>query len=178
MSKSLTHLLASILNRRVSWKDKKGVTRFGTLREIRRDYFWVEQEAFGASATTKARLPFDQVEFAGDRAASHEDRLTHLLWKESTYLWRWEIRIDDEVWRKRRGFRSHRTANESLRTNLLEAADVVRDLYPPPEAIAASHLWRADFIKSRLSPAAFYDRLSPQRKRMCQDLIDDLNRPE
>jgi hypothetical protein len=178
MSKSLTRLLASILNRRVSWKDRKGVTRFGILREVRRDYLWVEQETFGASATTKARLPFDQVEFAGDRAASPEDRLTHLLWKESTFLWRWEIRIEGEVWRKRRGFRSHRTANESLWINLLEAADVVRDLYPPPEAIAASHLWRPDFIKSRLSPAAFYDRLTPQRKQLCHDLIDDLSRTE
>jgi hypothetical protein len=178
MPKSLHQLLALILNRRISWTDKKGVIRFGILREIRRDYFWVEQETFGASATTKARLPFDLVEFAGESAASPDDHLTHVLWKESTYLWRWEIRIDGEVWRKRRGFRSHRTAYESLRTNLLEATDVVRDLYSPPEAIAASHLWRADFIKSRLSPAAFYDRLTSQRKRLCKDLIDDLNRAE
>jgi hypothetical protein len=178
MPKSLHQLLALILNRRVSWIDKKGVIRFGTLCEIRRDYLWVEQETFGTSATAKVRLSIDQVKLAGDRAESTEDRLTHLLWKESTFLWRWEIRINREVWRKRRGFRSHRTAIESLRTNLLEAADIVRDLYPPSEAIAASHLWRADFIKSRLSPAMFYDRLTPQRKRLCQDLIDDLSRAE
>jgi hypothetical protein len=176
MPKSLPQLLTLILNRRVTWTDKKGVIRFGTLREVRRDHLWVEQEPFGASATRKTRVAFDQVKFAGDTSAIPEDRLTHLLWKESTQLWKWEIRINGEVWRKRRGFRSHRTANESLRTNLLEAADAVRDLYPPPEAIAASHLWRADFIKSRLGPATFYDRLSPQRKQFCQDLLDDLNR--
>jgi hypothetical protein len=170
----LAELLHSLLNRRVSWTDKKGNTRFGTLREIRQDHLVVEAEQYGIAPAQKVRLKFDAAHLERDGESGPDSHVTHSLSKESNYQWKWEIRIDGDLWRKRRGFKSARTANESLRINLLEAFDVARNLHPSAEAIAASYLWHSDFMKSRLGPADFHDRLSDQKKHLCRSLIEKL----
>ncbi len=172
---SLIDHLSAVLNRRVTWTDKKGVVRTGMVREVRRRYLVVEIDPYGLSPARQVRLEFDQAELLDPSEPPPESYVTHSLLKESGYLWKWEIMIDGSLWRKRRGFRSHRTANASLQDNLLEAIDVAENLHPSPQAIAASYLYRADFEKSHLGPADFFDRLTPQKKQLCNSLVEALN---
>jgi hypothetical protein len=172
---SLQEHLSAVLNRRVTWTDKKGVVRTGIIREVRRRYLVVEIDPYGLSSPRQTRLEFDEAELLDTAEPAPESHVTHSLLKESGYLWKWEIMIDGTLWRKRRGFRSHRTANASLQENLLEAIDVAENLHPSSQAIAASWLYRTDFEKSRLGPADFYDRLTAQKKQLCTSLVEALN---
>jgi hypothetical protein len=55
-----------------------------------------------------------------------------------------------------------------------EALAAARNLHPSPEAIAAKHLYRAEFIRSGSGPEDFFGQLSPQRQELCRALAHEL----
>ena len=168
--------LSAVLNRRVAWTDKKGVSHTGILREIRRQHLIVDKDAFGLTNSRPAKVEFDCASLIAPSETPPEAYVTHTLVKESGYFWRWEIMIDGSLWRKRRGFRSYRTATNSLQANLLEAADAARNLHPSASAIAATFLYSAEFETSHLGPADFFDGLPDSKRNQCDTLIELLNR--
>jgi hypothetical protein len=176
MDKSLSQIVDRTLNRRVTWTDRKGRAASGFLQEIHTDIVIVRMEPYGSGVPRRVRLKPSEVKFADDGGFRPQEHVTYSLQREPGHLWRWEIRIDGESWRKRRGFGSHRTANESLRLNMAEAHNVARNLHPPVAAVCARNIWRAEYVRSRLGPADFFDRLSAQRKKQCNDMVDELER--
>jgi hypothetical protein len=174
MHQPLQRLLAQLLGQYISWIDKKGRSQRGIIREVKRDHLVVESEQYGATPPERKRVPIDAAEILEDTREPAEELVSHSITKETNFQWRWEIRIAGEPWRRRRGFKSRRTANESLQKNMDEALAAARNLRPSPEAIAAKHLFGSDFTKSGLGPQDFFEQLTPQRKELCRALTHEL----
>jgi hypothetical protein len=174
MDQPLQRLLSQLLGQRISWIDKKGRSQRGIIREIKRDHLVVESEQYGAAPAERKRVPFDAAVLLENTSDPAEQLISHSITKETNFQWRWEIRIAGEPWRRRRGFKSRRTANESLNKNMDEALAAARNLRPSPDAIAAKHLFGSDFIKSDLGPQDFFEQLSTQRKELSRALANEM----
>jgi hypothetical protein len=51
-----------------------------------------------------------------------------------------------------------------------------RNLNPSKEAKAAMWLWGAEYAAQRGGSMDFWDKLDASRKRLCRDLVDDIER--
>jgi hypothetical protein len=174
MGTVLSELIGSLLDRKVSWTDRNGSLQQGILKEIRGETVVVMTQPFGLVTPKRLKLPAADVTLNQADPPHARDQVTHSLKRDASGLWRWEIRIGGEVWKKKRGFRSQRTAHESVVAALPEAESAAENIFPTREAICSTYIWRAEFIRSKLGPADFYNQLNQRRKQICEELAQRL----
>jgi hypothetical protein len=178
MGTVLSELIGNLLDRRVSWIDRNGLLQQGILKEIRGETVIVMTQPFGLVTPKRLKLAAAEVTLNDADPPHARDRVTHSLNRDTNGLWRWKILIGGEVWKKRRGFRSQRAAHESVLAALPEAESAAENIFPSIEAICSTYIWRAEFIRSKLGPADFYNRLTQRRKQICEELAQRLKREE
>jgi hypothetical protein len=176
MGTVLSELIGNLLDRKVTWTDRSGSLQYGILKEIRGEMAVVMTQPFGLVTPKRLKLAAADVTLNDADPTHARDRVTHSLNRDANGLWRWEIRIGGEVWKKRRGFRSQRSAHESAIAALPEAESAAENIFPSREAICSTYIWRAEFIRSKLGPADFYNQLTQRRKAICEELAQRLER--
>ena len=176
MGTVLSELIGNLLDRKVSWTDRSGSLQQGILKEIRGDTVVVTTQPFGLVTPKRLKLAASDVTLYDADPPRARDQVTHSLNRDTSGLWRWEIRIGGEVWKKKRGFRSQRTARESVLAALPEAESAAENIFPTREAICSTYIWQREFIKSKLGPADFYNQLPQRRKQTCEELARRLER--
>jgi hypothetical protein len=173
--KQLDLLMERLIGESVVWGKGDPFRQSGVIREIGHEHVVIETSRFGIGDRQRLTLPREIVSLAKTKHETNPERaVTYRIGRDRTIFWRWEILIAGEVWRCRRGFRSRRSALQSLNDNKDEAFDVARDRTPTAPEIAATYLWREEFTAQRLGPPAFFARLSLQRQKTCRDLVREI----
>jgi hypothetical protein len=172
METALSELIRNLLDRKISWTDRSGSTQQGILKEIRGETAVVTTQPFGLVTPKRLKLKTTDVIVNDAEPRRARNHVTHSVGRDAGGLWRWEIRIGEEVWKKRRGFKSHRAARESVLAALPEAESAAENIFPTREAICATYIWRAEFFRSKLGPADFYNQLTQRRKQICEELAE------
>jgi hypothetical protein len=173
--KQLDLLMERLIGESVVWTKGEQFRQSGVIREIGHELVVIEASRFGLGDRQRLVLPRQIISLAKAKHETNPERaVTYRICRDRSLFWRWEILIGGEVWRCRRGFRSRRSALQSLNDNKDEAFDVARDRTPTAPEIAATYLWRQEFTSQRLGAPAFFARLSPQRQKTCRDLVRDI----